>query len=397
MQTRISIGRLLTAIFTLGFGLFLGLGFLELLFWLQPELLFRGMPVPAPVEQPIQTRTYDVWASDADVFLWRPDLVSAILPEEDYLEARVVFQTDEFGFRNEPPLSENVDVVVLGRSHSLAAHLPENWSMMLEDFSEQQILNLAYPGGNLGQRKKHLKQFGLTRNPRWVILEVTPSNDIIGNQSFPITLIPSMTTPLVQGIWRQLYSQQQVDVHADAIYPLRIELPDREKDLICCIHFMEFFGIDMEMLKGSQDWLNFEKELEQLSALVKDNHACLALLYIPTKPTIYFPLALNPEQLTPTLHNSHPYSTNSMGYLIVDNERSLMISTVMENIDVGRDLLEEYAAQNALPFIDPTDEFRNLVAEGGDPFMKYESHWNKNGHQITAQLVNQLLRQYDCP
>ena len=397
MQTEVSTKRLLMAVFVLGFGVILGLGFLELLLRLQPELLFRGMPVPVPVEQPINSLDYDVWASDADVFVWRPDLVRKISPGEDYLEARVVFQTDEFGFRNEPPLPGKVDLVVLGRSHSLAAHLPENWPMMLADFSEQRVLNLAYPGGNLGQREKHLKRFGLSRNPRWVILEVAPSNDIIGKQSLPVFLSPSLTTPLVQGIWQQVHAAQRVDTHTEPIYPLRIDLPGREKDLTCCIHFMEFYSVDGDSLEESQDWLNFEKELEQLGKLVQDNQACLALLYIPTKPTIYFPLALDPEQLTPTLRYSHPYYTNTMGYLSMDNEQPLMISTVLENIDVGRDMLEKYAVRNDMPFIDPTDEFRGLVSEGGDPFMNYESHWNMNGHQITAQLVSQLVSQHDCP
>jgi len=388
---------LLFTFLSLAGGLLLGLVFLEMLFFLQPALLFRGMPVPAPVDTPLITLEYNVYSSDGDIFTWRPDLVMPISAGEDHLEEQVIFRSDVFGFRNDPPLSEQVDVVVLGRSHSLAAHLPQNWPAMLEEVSELDVLNLAYPGGSLLQRLFHFKRFGLPRNPRWVILEVAPSNDILWGQIAMYPMSRSITTPLVQNIWRQLKGEQFLAADIEPIYPLKIDLPDRQFDLSCCIHFMEFFTLDKEALSTSQDWKHYSQALLEIVAQVRSNGGCVALLYIPTKPTIYFPLASQPEQLSPTLQDIHPFQTNSSRYLQPDTDKIIIIEDILPNIDAGRDLLTLFASQNNLPIIDPTDEFRALVVKGEDPFKEYDSHWNELGHQVVARLVGEILEKASCP
>jgi hypothetical protein len=52
-----------------------------------PSLLLRGMALPAPVDPPLTRRVYDVHYSDADAFVWRPDMICPVKPEEHRLGA----------------------------------------------------------------------------------------------------------------------------------------------------------------------------------------------------------------------------------------------------------------------------------------------------------------------
>ena len=92
----------------------LGLVLLELILHLNPQLLLRGMAAPAPVDPPVGRRVYEVYTSDADLFIWQAQLSALFQPVSGELEARVSFYTDELGFPNPAPLPPRVDVVVLG-------------------------------------------------------------------------------------------------------------------------------------------------------------------------------------------------------------------------------------------------------------------------------------------
>jgi hypothetical protein len=112
---------LLKAVLILFSGILLALSGLEIELRLNPALLFRGMGVPVALNPPIMSQVYDVHYSDGDIIYWQANLVRPIPDTEDRLEAHVTFQSDEFGFRNQPPLPEKVDIVVLGRSFTLGA------------------------------------------------------------------------------------------------------------------------------------------------------------------------------------------------------------------------------------------------------------------------------------
>lgn len=399
VPARISAGaaRLALAALQLTLGALAGLGLLELTLRAQPGLLLRGMAVSAPVDAPLTTREYDVRYSDADVFTWRPDLIRAIPAGADQVEAHVVYQTDELGFRNPPPLPEKADVVVLGRSISLAAHLPNPWPARLAQLSGLRVINLSQPGSGIHVRTETLEQFGLPRRPRWVIVEVVPSIDFLDGSAPPGLLSERLLVPLAQSLLRGAGVEPAQAAPQGPVYPLEISLPGRSLPLTCCLHYMDFFTLDRGSLEQSRAWATYRAALQRLVGTARSGGACVALLYAPTKPDLYFPLASNPAELAPTLREVTPLGLAGDGTLILQPGAPVSVETVRRNTWAGRQALEDLARQAGLPLIDPTERMSQAVLGGEDPFMAYDSHWNALGHELVAQTADELLRNTTCP
>jgi len=382
---------------TIILGLVVGIVLLELILIANPGLLLRGMALPAPKDLPIFHQSYDVHNSDGDVFIWRPDLVRPIAAKDDHLEAHVDYVTDEFGFRNQPPVADIVDIVVLGRSISLGAHIQKPWPTLLAKMTDKKVLNLSQPGSGIDLKNEYLERFGINHSPTWVILEVVPKIDILDHQNPQPFLSQRVVFPMIQSIWRRYSDSERPNLDGAEIYPITINLPGRTFDLTCCIHYMEFYTLNQELIEGSQDWIYFEEEILRLIRLAKSNSACVALLYVPTKPDVYFPLVAESGQLAPSLRDVTSYSVDDNGYLVTSSASSVDVKTIQENSFAGRDVIQSFAQRYRLPFIDPSEKMIQSVMHGNDPFMMYDSHWNALGHEIVAEEVANVLRFADCP
>lgn len=395
MITRLKI------LFTAGLNLMLGVGLgwlgLEVTLQLNPQLLVRGIAAPAPLDWPLTTRDYEVHYSDADEIFWRPDLIRPIQPEADRLEAQVHFATDEMGFRNRAPLPAQVNAVVLGRSISLGAQTAHPWPERLASQMSWVVLNLAQPGGGLDDKTAYLRRFGLARQPQWVIVEVQPSIDIFGYGSNSAWVTPQLPTPILQWILRPWLGEALVFNASEPIYPLIINLPNRTLPLTCCLHYLETLTVDQATLQLSQDWEAYRQQMRVLIQAAQAQGACVALLYAPMKPDIYFPLATEPSQLEPTLGGLLPLRLAADNRLQPDPTATATIHELQRNAFAGRDTVAAWAKEAGLVFIDPAPTLIETVLSGADPFMVYDSHWNAIGHEVVAQAVTDALSQAPCP
>jgi len=392
----VRFSRLVLAFVYLILGCILALLLLEGILRCNSTLLQRGIAMPVSVDPPLTVLTYDVHYSDADVFYWRPDLVHPIPESVDRLESRVTYETDEFGFRNHGPIPPIVDVVVLGRSISLAGHLSQPWPDLLKSRLNWSVFNLSQPGSGIEVKRNFLERFGLSRHPHWVIIEVVPSIDFIGNHIMPFSISQQMVIPVLQQLIRRWMAGKPVSID-NAIYPLSVDLPDRRIDLTCCLHYLDFFSLDRKTLEQSLDWASYRNELLKIVDDVRPDNTCVALLYVPTKPDVYFPLAQHPEQLNPVLRDIIPLHLNSTGWIEPDPDGDISVEVLRQNALVGRDLVESFARENDLLWIDPNDALSHSVLAGQDPFMLYDSHWNQLGHQIVADSIVELLQNAACP
>ena len=378
-------------------GSLLGLLLLELLLRFNSPLLagLRGLGAPMPVDSPLTTRTYDVRYSDADEIFWRPDLIRSIPSGENRLEAHVVFTTDELGFRNAPPLPETADFVVLGRSYSLGAQNNAPWPNQLAESTGRSVVNFSEPGSSLDVKQNYLIRFGLPLHPRWVIVEVIPAVDTINYQPNLPLMLQLLPIPLAQQFLLQLFprSTQSSDF---PIYPLTVDLPGRTLPLTCCVHYLETLTINQSTLEQSRGWRSFTQGLVNLNTDIQAGSACMAILYLPMKPEIYFPLALHPDQLTPALRGVIPLRLDGLMDLVPDPSLHTDILSIRANIPAGRNALASFAAEHHLLFIDPTSRMMEAVAEGEDPFMTYDSHLSTRGHALVAQTVGDALQTGGC-
>lgn len=373
----------------LALGLGLGVALLEAILQANPSLLLRGMAVPAPIDPPLTVEVYDVHYSDADEIFWRPDLIKPIPPEADRLEAHVTFATDEFGFRNPPPVPPAVEVVVLGRSPSLGAQVTTPWPMLLAQSTGWTVLNLSEPGSGLDVKTNYLQRFGLPHRPRWVIVEVIPAIDIPDNTPAPQFLTSYLPAAFIQYFWRAATGQGVTQPASQPVYPLPVDLPGRQIDFTCCLHYLDFLLLDQAAILTSPAWAAYKRQITQLVNQAQAGSACVALLYQPMKPDLYFPLVTNPAQLEPALQGLGPAASSKA-------EAQVLVRTLQANALAGRDTLATFTSQSHLTFIDPSEHLQQAILQGTDPFMVYDSHLNAVGHQLTALAVAEALSSAPC-
>jgi hypothetical protein len=323
-------------------------------------------------------------------------LIRPIFPADDRLESHVVYTTDEFGFRNQPPIPSKVEVVVLGRSISLGAQQPAPWPQLLGGQTGWAVWNLSQPGSSIDVKGDYLKRYALPRRPRWVVIEVQPAIDITGYEPVSRLHISELAVPVLQHFIRPLLPTSAGST-VEPIYPVTVDLPGRSLELTCCLHYLDAQTVDAATLEASRHWAAFREELNAMVAEARSQGSCTAVLYAPSKPELYFPLAEDPGQLEPTLTGLHPLVLTEDFSLSPDPRDAVDIESLRRNAGAGRDLLAEYARSQDLVFIDPSLAMIASILDGQDPFMVYDSHWNQLGHQLVAEAVLQTLQQEGCP
>jgi len=392
-----SFRKTILAAIYLFLGAALGIAFLEAALRLNPELLLRGMGAPAPVDPQVVGQDYEVHYSDADVFLWEPGLIRPIAPSADGLEARVHFQTDEFGFPNPIPLPAKADVVVLGRSYSMGAQASQPWPRLLEALSGLKVLNLSQVGSGIALKQHYYLAFGLTRQPRWVVIEVLPSMDIIGNQPDSPYLVQGLPFSIAQTLIRRMQGKTSVNTGTTTIYPLAVQIPGRTVQLAFFNYYLAALTVDWRSLEASSQWQSYHSQLRALAAEIRRNGACPVLLYIPTKEDLFLPIAQNPEQLEPILSGLAPWRLNTHNDLVQDPSAQAAIEDMRTNASAARTLLAELAQQQGILMVDPAQQLAQAAEQGIPPYMAYDTHWSATGHRIVANMVWETLQNKSCP
>lgn len=258
------------------------------------------------------------------------------------------------------------------------------------------MLNLSEPGSSPEVKLDYLSRYGLPRNPRWVVIEVEPPIDALQYIPSSPWLIQLLPVPLIQEIYRRSVPAASPAI-GDPIYPLAVDLPGRTLELTCCIHYLNALTLTPAEWQASRSWIDFTTSLTKIVQTARRQSVCAAILYAPTKPEIYFPLALNPDQLLPALREVVPLELEPDGSLMADPDRAPDIDDMRTNAMAARDSLAAYAGANQLVFIDPTSSMTRSVLAGNDPFLPYDLHWNELGQSLVAQSVAAALQTGACP
>jgi len=378
-------------------GLTLGLAVLNLILYLNPGLLLRGMAAPAPVDPPLTDQIYDVYQSDADLFYWQADQIRTIPPNQDRLEALVHYYTDELGFPNKAPLPAQIDVIVIGRSYSMGAQSSDPWVRQLEALTGLKVLNLSQTGSGIPIKKQHLERFGRPHHPTWVIIEVLPSMDILGYSPASPTLIQDLPFPIAQTFARRYAKYPNNSSPPTPVYPLVLNLAGETISFTEFNPYLAALTVDPGLLQKSRNWTLFRQDLLDTIQAIQKQGTCALILYAPTKSEVYIPLLQNPDQLESILSNLGAWELDNQMWLIQDHSRHPAVADLKNNAGSARQLIAEFALTADLPLIDPTEKMAQAVLQRNLPFMEYDTHWSLVGHRIVADMVEEALRTHTCP
>jgi len=373
-------------------GLVLGILLLEPVLRSNTTLLPRGIAAPLPVDPPLTDREYEVRYADADIFFWEASLIRP--PEENLLEARVHWRTDEFGFPNPAPVPAEVDLVILGRSYSMGAQAEEPWPDVLRGRYGIRVLNLSQTGSGLREKRDFFLRFGLPRNPRYVIIEILPPFDILNYGVAEPWVVRRAVIPFAQNILRRLFLPEVKPDSSDFVYPLRLELAGGSRDCVFYSGYLSALGISMEDWSRSSEWANFRADLAGLVSLFQAEGIIPIVLFIPTKETVYIPLTNNFSPLESASAVAGSWIPAGGG--LVQRAAGPGVDAIRANAAAGQGLIREFASLQSLCLVDPTASFAQALRNGSDPFMRYDTHWSTIGHAIVAREVAAAVESGAC-
>jgi hypothetical protein len=391
------IFRLLHLLLTFILGITLGLVALEVILNLNPSLLLSGMSVPAPVNPAVQRQEYTIRFSDGDLFYWHPNLIRPIPPEEDAIETQVVYDTDEFGFPNRPPLSSPVDIVVLGRSFSMGAQASQPWPKLLAQSSPWSVLNLSQTGSHMVTKRAYLDRFGLPRHPRWVIVEVLPAGDILDYHPVRSTLVGGLPYPLLITFADRSGLRHNSKLVQAPVFPLELSLAGQSYSFAEFIPYLATLTVDNKTIESSKNWADYVTDLKAFVDDARNHNACVILLYVPSKAEIYLPLAQSINELDPALDHIQPYRLDQQGRLVQDSESHTSASVLQAHAGQRFGLVKDLADRLNLVWVNPSPALSQAARSGPSPYMTYDTHWSAVGHQIIAQEVSRVIQNNPCP
>ena len=167
-------------------GLAIAMGLAEMLMRALPNLVPAEVRVNPPARRvnAFVDETYALRQSDGDLFYHMRGKIVPLLPDEDQVVAQVHIITDANGFRNSPPEKTTYDIVALGDSFTRGSGVEFSWPQKLAESTGMDVLNLGDVGFGPQDELKVLQQYGLNKQPQWVILAYFEGNDLYDTVSY---------------------------------------------------------------------------------------------------------------------------------------------------------------------------------------------------------------------
>lgn len=292
------------------------------------------------------------------------------------------WQTDSKGFKNLQYLSKlkEVDIVTLGDSFAEGMGVPieKTFSTILND-KGYTTYNLGVQGYSTSQMLGSFIEFGKNLNPKFVLTQYTFAT--YGREKFfkdkenisytgGISYInSSQINPEIREQGKYLFSALWLMTKnlrmsiKNSIKYYSIDMKDKKfnkyKDIIK-IEKVNSTPLDIESWNAS---LNAFKKINEISSTI---NAKMFLIYIPTRPMIYYERALGRKLPEKVLKESK--------------------------------MLKEFSIKNNFIFVDPTDDLINYVNSlptnfnlSELPYLEIDAHMNEVGYNILANKIKELI------
>lgn len=397
-------GRLVTvlgriALVTLGMGFALGM----------MELLLRTFPnwVPSEVRVNPPSRrvkafideTYDLRHSDGDLFHYMQGNITPLLPDQDEVVAHVHMVTDANGFRNSPMEKTTYDIVALGDSFTRASGVASAWPQVLAEYTGIDVLNLADVGFGPQDELKVLRQYGLKKQPQWVIMAYFEGNDLYDaaayEQANPFIALRFGRYVLNQSIeaWRgRSLDEVPEEVASNYRYPIRVTINKKDLQLAFFSYYISWLSLNHQEIGSSQNYRLAKESILQAKELSEAAGARFLLVYVPSKEHVYLPYLNDAGVLALVFTDVPAMVLDETGYLQFTSERATAEFT-HQYINEQSSLLAGFAAENEILFLDLTSTFQEEAGMGAELYYPYDTHWNQSGHDLAAGSISKFIEE----
>ena len=311
--------------------------------------------------------------------------------------------TDARGFRNRTAL-DRADVVVLGDSFVEGSHVSDEhpWPVRLAEFSGLSVYSLGMSGYSPFRYYVSLKEYGLERKPRIVLCSLYEGNDIRSQQGLDEDTGYGLGKAIRVYV-KQSPLLQTLDGTINRTFgPIGTGRPCKGLDVMSWLPFRVpdgptgkcyAFGpkqitqayMSEQKFEDSGLWDALSSIFKGLKNACDESGAKLVLVYVPTKPHVVLPLALD------RLPAEKVYGFARIVDKKLPDQRTFMTNLV-PYLGSREAVVRRWCEQQGVGFVELTEPLRQAAASGQQVYFTYDQHWTPIGHEVAARAVAEYLK-----
>jgi hypothetical protein len=373
------------------------------------EILMRAFPNWVPLEVRVNPparrikafidETYNLRQSDGDLWHYMRGNIVPLSPDQDQVIAHVHMITDANGFRNSPPEKATYDIVALGDSFTRASGVATPWPQKLAENTGSDVLNLGEVGFGPQDELKVLRQYGLKKQPQWVILAYFEGNDLYDVASYeqanPFILFRFGRYILNRGL--EAWQERRPDTASAAAisnyrYPITIKINHKDIEMVFFSSYISWLSLSREAIEASQNYHLVRETILRMRALSESAGANFLLVYVPSKSHVYLPYVNDPETTARIFTDVPVIELDESGFLQF-RDKTTTPKLVRQHVDDQVSLLADFAAENHIHFLNLTPIFQEEAGAGAVLYYPFDTHWNQLGHDLAAVSINEYIEE----
>ncbi len=324
-----------------------------------------------------------------------------------------VLETDEMGFPNSQyEWQDDYDIVVTGDSFTIR-QAPQTWQEILMAQSGQSVLTLGAPSWTTLNEVEAVKQFGLDKNPEWVVLLYFEGNDIINVRQYldkqasgldwreydlqDVPWYRRLVMFHMVKYWLGLTSAEADEQPAEPVtyrYPVTASTEAGEIEMVFKdIHLLPI-SADYDTIAHSDEFAAVSEALLELQALTEAQDTRFLLVYIPSKAHTYWSRLWDPVDVNHVLERTVTMSLSegNHGRLQWDTQY-LSYDRFNEIHDDHEQVFVDFAAEHGIELLNLTPIFWQEAIARGELYHYGDPHWNQAGNQLVADLIQAYIEE----
>ena len=373
------------------------------------EMLMRAFPNWVPLEVRVNPparrikafidETYDLRQSDGDLYHYMRGHIVPLSPDKDPVVAHIHMITDANGFRNSPPEKATYGIVALGDSFTRASGVASPWTQKLAEQTEMDVFNLGDVGFGPQDELKMLQQYGLKKQPQWVIMAYFEGNDLYDaaayEQASPLIVARFGRYMLNRSVeaWQEKRSgDAQVEVIPTTRYPITLTINQKQIEMVFFSSYISWLSLGEEAIAASQNYRLVRETILQVQELSETVEANFLLVYVPSKSHVYLPYLDDPDTITQVFIDVPRLELDDAGFIQFTDQIATPELT-REHMDDQARLLADFAVENQIQFLDLTPVFQDEAGLGAELYYPFDTHWNQLGHDLAAGTISKYLEE----
>lgn len=329
---------------------------------------------------------------DGDTFRHQPGQVRP--PAENRILEDVTRFDDADGFRRPVMRADFYPIIAIGDSFTDGGQVP--WTDVLAESLDSPVRNLGWSGFGPLEYARIMQEYG-GENHEWVIVAYFEGNDLSNIETswhnaqetggvVQLNLTRVKAAPILDIRQANEYTDIVLLENDAYLYPLTHSNPGGVPfEMAYISDYIWWLNGDLETYRDSRNIEELRGALQTIKA--EAGNACVALVYVPSKEHVHFPLSDPEGNRRYVMENARELIPGHNGWLSFAPVAPQDYATLEPRLENQQTVVREVAEESGLHFIDLLPVMREAVKTGQPAYYTYDSHWNLRGHKLAGETI----------